>query len=109
MPKSKSGIKSDLTKLDRTEPTRTDYQDAPEITDAQLARAVISRGVRLRGRPKTDVIKVPVSLRLDADIIDAFRSTGPGWQTLMNTTLRSKLKELPNQSRTSKKAKIGAR
>ena len=94
MRKSRSGIKSNLKKLDATEPTAADYDEAPELTDEQLAVAVVSNGVNLRGRPKAEVTKVPVSLRLDADVVRAYRSTGPGWQTLMNMTLRSKLKDL---------------
>lgn len=38
--------------------------------------------------------KVAIKLRIDPDIIEAFRSTGPGWQTRMNDALR---KEMPKQ------------
>jgi len=33
--------------------------------------------------------KVPVSIRLDADVIEYFRSTGRGWQTRVNAILRA--------------------
>jgi uncharacterized protein (DUF4415 family) len=32
--------------------------------------------------------KQSVTLRLDPDLIEHFRSTGAGWQTLINETLR---------------------
>ncbi len=33
--------------------------------------------------------KQPVSLRLDPDVVEFFRSTGPRWQTRMNGVLRA--------------------
>lgn len=33
--------------------------------------------------------KLPVSLRVDPDVLDFFRSTGKGFQTRMNAVLRS--------------------
>ncbi len=41
------------------------------------------------GRPKSDNPKVPVSLRLDREVIEKFKATGPGWQTRMNEVLRA--------------------
>lgn len=32
--------------------------------------------------------KVPVSLRLDPDVVARFKAHGPGWQTRMNEALR---------------------
>ncbi|MGL4320974.1 MAG: BrnA antitoxin family protein [Paracoccaceae bacterium] len=34
-------------------------------------------------------LKTPVSLRLDPDIIEFFKSDGPGYQTRINAVLRS--------------------
>jgi len=39
------------------------------------------------GRPS--VKKQVISLRLDPDIIEAFRATGEGWQARINDTLRA--------------------
>ena len=47
---------------------------------------------RVRG-PQKSPRKRPVSLRLDATVIDAFRSTGRGWQSRMNTALHEWLRE----------------
>jgi len=43
---------------------------------------------RKRGRPPSPNPKQAVNLRLDADVLAHFRSTGPGWQTRINETLR---------------------
>ena len=40
------------------------------------------------GRPKAENPKVAVSLRLDQEVIDRFKSDGPGWQTRMSKALR---------------------
>jgi uncharacterized protein (DUF4415 family) len=42
---------------------------------------------RLRGRPKAEHSKTLVSLRLDADVIAAFKADGPGWQSRINAVL----------------------
>lgn len=49
---------------------------------------------RKRGRPRGSVqavTKEAVTLRLDADVLSALRSTGDGWQTRVNDTLRASL------------------
>ena len=42
---------------------------------------------RARDRQKAPT-KVPVYIRLDADIVEHFRDGGKGWQTRLNDTLR---------------------
>lgn len=81
--------------------------DNTELTDEQLAqmrpfqevlpelRAALLRG---RGRPKAEVTKVPVKLRLDPDVVEAFKATGAGWQTRMNDALRSAVRKLPKRA-----------
>ena len=42
------------------------------------------QGTRLvitRGRPKAEVTKERISVRLSAEVTDYFRATGKGWQT----------------------------
>jgi len=41
-----------------------------------------------RGRPRIANPKQAIKLRLDADVLAHFRSTGPGWQTRINAALR---------------------
>lgn len=36
--------------------------------------------------------KVPISIRLDADIVATLKSQGPGWQSRANALLRAALK-----------------
>jgi uncharacterized protein (DUF4415 family)/uncharacterized DUF497 family protein len=57
--------------------------------EIQEMRPLKNRG----GRPKLNNPKEPVSLRLDADVLAAFRASGDGWQTRMNNALREWLSE----------------
>lgn len=43
------------------------------------------------GRPRSPNPKKQVTLRLDPDVLHAFRSTGKGWQSRINAALREKL------------------
>lgn len=76
-----------LAQIDRHMIQPEEYDDVPEITDADFARARFERAGRPVGRPPSPSPKVPVSLRLDAKTVIAFKSTGPGWQTRMNNAL----------------------
>lgn len=64
--------------------------DLPDLSTPEWA-ARIDRAKVTRGRPKADVTKVSTTLRLDPDILAAFRATGPGWQGRINDTLRRAL------------------
>lgn len=80
--------------------------DNPESTAEELAQArpfaevFPELAVKMRaeaerrkaGRPKADVVKKTISLRVDPDVLDAFKATGPGWQTRMNDALRAWVK-----------------
>jgi uncharacterized protein (DUF4415 family) len=67
-----------------------DPDDAPELDDAFFERATFREGdvIVKRGRPKADVTKVAIKLRVDPDVIERYRASGPGWQTKMNDALR---------------------
>jgi uncharacterized protein (DUF4415 family) len=76
-----------------------DPDDAPPLTDAFFDRAEIRHGEKIirRGRPALPNPKQAVKLRLDADVLAAYRKTGDGWQTRINADLRRarKLKQAP--------------
>jgi uncharacterized protein (DUF4415 family) len=67
-----------------------DPDDAPELTKEYFERADLYHGDRLirRGRPPSDNPKKALKLRIDADVVEHFRATGPGWQTRINDALR---------------------
>ena len=47
---------------------------------------------KLRGRPKAEVTKERITIRLSPDVVGAFRATGDGWQTRVDAALREWLK-----------------
>jgi uncharacterized protein (DUF4415 family) len=68
-----------------------DPDDAPELTDEMLDRAVFRHGDRIirRGRPPLgEKAKGVVTMRLDADVLESYRALGAGWQTQINADLR---------------------
>jgi len=50
--------------------------------------AEVVRGIARKGLPRTRP-KSAISLRLDPDVLDWFRTQGPGYQTRMNAVLRA--------------------
>jgi uncharacterized protein (DUF4415 family) len=59
------------------------HDDNPPLDAAFMAGMKPSR----RGRPKLDAPKVEVKIRLDANIVESLRGSGPGWQTRVNALL----------------------
>ena len=66
-----------------------DPDDAPEWTPEMFERATFRIGDKVirRGRPPGST-KTQVSLRVDDEVLAAFRAEGPGWQSRMNAALR---------------------
>jgi uncharacterized protein (DUF4415 family) len=75
----------------------------PEWTDAMWAKAKrfselpadLQAKLRTPGRPKAEVTKERISIRLSPDVVKAFRAGGPGWQTRIDAALRDWLKKHP--------------
>ena len=78
------------TKKPGIESEWVDPEDAPHLTREWFERADLYRGDKMvrRGRPKSASPKEAVNLRLDADVLGYFRTTGPGWQSRINEALR---------------------
>ena len=78
------------TKKRGSESEWVDPDEAPPLTREWFERADLYRGDNLvrRGRPKSVSPKQAVNLRLDADVLEYFRKTGPGWQSRINEALR---------------------
>ncbi len=87
--------------ITKTATKRTVDRDNPEWTKTEFARAVPFSGLpeglqrvlsnRKRGEQKAPK-KVPVSIRLSPDVVEAFRSTGAGWQARVDEILRAHMK-----------------
>ena len=63
--------------------------DAGKILSRREMQALAEfAGAKARGRPRKARPKVNATFRLDADLLDAIRATGKGWQTRINAVLR---------------------
>ena len=64
-------------------------QPASEVLPQLVGAASAASMIRpKRGRPVLEAPKQHVNIRLDADIVVAFKSRGRGWQTKVNSALR---------------------
>jgi len=57
--------------------------DHPEAKTAHIMRGIVRRGLQ----PLKS--KTSISLRLDSDLLDWYKSQGPGYQTRINAVLRA--------------------
>ncbi len=87
--------RSGYTKKDLRE-----VSDNPELTRADFAKARpfaeafpdLAASIRKGRGPNKAPTKKLVSLRLSREVIDHFKSTGPGWQSRIDETLRKAVK-----------------
>ncbi|ACF01729.1 conserved hypothetical protein [Rhodopseudomonas palustris TIE-1] len=73
----------------------------PEWTEQDFANArppeeilppeILAQFKNTRG-PQKAPTKVPVSIRLSADVVAHYKATGPGWQSRIDETLRKAAK-----------------
>jgi uncharacterized protein (DUF4415 family) len=66
---------------------RDSHDDAPDLSTPEWREKFATTPVR-RGRPPIDAPKVSTTIRLDPDVIEAFRAQGRGWQSRINAALR---------------------
>jgi uncharacterized protein (DUF4415 family) len=85
-----------MTSSRKLAPPPDDYDPAAPLTPAEIktlrpARELFEElGIPMptpRGRPKAEVTKKPVTIRMSEDVIDYFKADGPGWQTRINEVL----------------------
>jgi uncharacterized protein (DUF4415 family) len=76
---SRRSLKSDLRRVDGHVTKAREYTELPELTSEMLSRATVKKG----GRPLSTNPRQLITIRLPADVIERWRSTGPGWQTRM--------------------------
>lgn len=88
------------TKQAKPADTFVDPDDAPAWTKDQFERAEFAIGgevirpaqgtlTRKAGRPRVAAPKQIVSLRLEPEVIEAYRATGAGWQSRMGEVLKA--------------------
>ena len=79
MPKKKRTSQSDWARVDAMKDTDIDYSEIPELDDEFWKNAQLVM-------PEN---KVKVTMRLDPDVLNWFKSQGRGYQTKINAILKS--------------------
>ncbi|MDR2874376.1 MAG: BrnA antitoxin family protein [Methylobacillus sp.] len=88
MPKLKSGHISPTDAEDAviTAAAMSD-PDAMPLTDEEWEAAKPTARI---GRPKAEVTKERITIRVDPDVLAVLRASGDGWQTRINRILRER-------------------
>ena len=89
MRKSSSSKKSetDWKRIDAMKDEDIDFSEIPEATPEMFARAILRRNFKPIPRKKQ------LTLRIDSDVVDWYKSQGRGYQTRINALLRAYMKE----------------
>ena len=83
-------------RADKGDPNVEFDEDNPEWTEEDFKRArpaselppeILAAFPRTRGAQKAEK-KVPVSIRLSPNVLDYFKSQGPGWQSRIDEALK---------------------
>ncbi len=80
-----AGQKREIRSLAKRDHGSVDTSDIPELPRSAWKNAVRGKWYR--------PVKLPVSIRLDADVLAWLKAKGNGYQTRVNTLLREKMLE----------------
>ncbi len=72
--------------------TEEDFKNAVPFSALPGSLQTTLRGLKGRGKQQSPT-KVSTTVRFDREVLDAFRTTGRGWQSRMNGALKEWLKE----------------
>jgi uncharacterized protein (DUF4415 family) len=79
---SKKSIKSDLSRVDALKDEDIDYSEIPDLStlgEEFWSKAMVKRPER----------KAQITIRLDREVLDWFKSQGKGYQSRINAILRA--------------------
>jgi uncharacterized protein (DUF4415 family) len=92
-------------KLPKKTSAKVNDPDNPAWTEDMLGAPVLKRG---RG-PQAGPTKVLTSVRLDADILEFFKSKGAGYQSRINAALRTEVeRNLAGRPRVATRKRVAA-
>ena len=64
--------------------------EVPDLSTPEWEAKLAAVNVK-RGRPRSAAPKISTTIRIDADIVAAFRAGGRGWQSRINAALRERI------------------
>jgi len=78
---------TDWKRVDALTDRDIDFSDAVELTPEMFVRAVVRQGLKPAPRKRL------LTLRVDSDVVEWYRSQGRGYQTRINGLLRAYMEE----------------
>ncbi len=92
MKEKKSGLKSNLKKVDNHKIGSAEYSDIPELPEEFFLKGQLYENGKPIKRPTRGKQKKPtkkqLTIRLNNDVVDYFKEQGNGWQTSINDILQ---------------------
>ena len=85
-------VSPELIDVDNPEWTEEDFKNAVPFSALPESLQTRLRGLKRRGKQQSPT-KVSTTVRFDQEVLEAFRSTGRGWQQRMNDALKAWLKD----------------
>ena len=90
-----------MSKREAKRPAARGGKDFPEIPATLLAKMKPSK----RGRPPAgSEAKQSIALRIDREVLAAYKAQGPGWQSRMQATLKRAADRLGAKTKVTRKA-----
>ena len=86
--------KKRLNEIKNLPDSSINYSEIPELDNTFWEKATVQLPIK----------KKAISLRIDEDILDWYKSVGSGYQTLMNTVLKSYCEYQQSDSKNTKKS-----
>ena len=74
---------TDWNRVDAMTDEEIDLTETPEVSPEMFARAVVRRGLKPVPR------KTQLTLRVDSDVLEWYKTQGAGYQTKINALLRA--------------------
>ncbi len=74
---------TDWKKVDAINDSDIDLSDIPEVSIEKFAKSIVRKG--LKPTPK----KTQITLRIDTEVLEWFKSQGKGYQTNINNLLKA--------------------
>jgi uncharacterized protein (DUF4415 family) len=93
MPRKPNPQKTDADSPELTKEWFSKAKPATEMLPKLFAKKTANQLLTpKRGRPPSLAAKEHINIRIDADVLNAFKKGGTGWQTRVNNALREWLK-----------------
>ena len=94
--KIKKQMRQDPQNPEWTKKDFTKARPASEVLSGIVGGEAAEKLLKPRGRPKAEVTKERINIRLSPEVVDYFKASGNGWQTRIDAALRQFIADHPH-------------